>query len=247
MQQIPENVENKGTHGGKRKGAGRPKKEENNQKNQVQNQVQNQEVKVIYKNNKAKYWTVVVYNENLKEDWTDELEKIGLPMSYCVHNKTKVNGEDRKTHTHIIVAFPNTTTYNHAFKMFERLNADGKSAFNKLEEVYSIQNAYNYLIHDTDDCRRKEKEPYDASERKDINNFDIGAYIQLSTEEQEEIIDSLADIIIAEGFTNFIDFYDYVSKMDNKEYKRLVRKNSGFFERLTKGNYQKFSIKNDCY
>ena len=63
----------------------------------------------------------------------------------------------------------------------------GKKAINKCEAVVGIRNVYDYLIHDTEDCRKKGKEQYDPSERITGNNFDIGAYEQLGTAEKNEM------------------------------------------------------------
>ena len=93
--------------------------------------------------------------------------------------------EHRKDHVHLIVAFPNTTTYKHALNVMDLLSAEGKKAINKCEAVVGIRNVYDYLIHDTEDCRKKGKEQYDPSERITGNNFDIGAYEQLGTVEKE--------------------------------------------------------------
>lgn len=191
---------------------------------------------------KSKYWTIILYPENLVENWKDKLSEIGLPMCYCLHNKTKVGDEDRKEHIHLIVACPNTTTYNHIMNMFKCLNkSEEQKAFNTIQIVYSMENTYNYLIHDTDDCKKKGKELYDKKDRICVNNFDIGAYVQKSLDEQEEQINEIADIVITEGFTNFIDLYMYVKTNFEKDYLIVLRKNSGFFERLTKGNYQKIT------
>ena len=67
------------------------------------------------------------------------------------------------------------------------LSAEGKKAINKCEAVVGIRNVYDYLIHDTEDCRKKGKEQYDPSERITGNNFDIGAYEQLGTAEKNEM------------------------------------------------------------
>ena len=95
--------------------------------------------------------------------------------------------EHRKDHVHLIVAFPNTTTYKHALNVMDLLSAEGKKAINKCEAVVGIRNVYDYLIHDTEDCRKKGKEQYDPSERITGNNFDIGAYEQLGTAEKNEM------------------------------------------------------------
>ena len=90
MKKETETLENQGkkdNRGGARKGAGRPKKTEENQNNQKNNQKteenQTQKVVVEYVSNySAKYWGAVLYPENLREDWEEELVKIGLPFAY---------------------------------------------------------------------------------------------------------------------------------------------------------------------
>ena len=96
---------------------------------------------------------------------------------------------------HLIVAFPNTTTYKHALNVMDLLSAEGKKAINKCEAVVGIRNVYDYLIHDTEDCRKKGKEQYDPSERITGNNFDIGAYEQLGTAEKNEMFLEMGEAI----------------------------------------------------
>lgn len=192
------------------------------------------------KNVKSRYWTIILYPENLIDNWKDKLYEIGLPMCYCLHNKTKVGDEDRKEHIHLIVACPNTTTYNHIMNMFKCLNkSDKEKAFNTVQIVYSMENTYNYLIHDTDDCRKKGKEPYDKKDRICINNFDIGAYVQKSIKEEKEQIKEICNIIASNKFTNFFDLHMYVLTNYDDDYFDVLIKHSGYFERLTKGIYQK--------
>ena len=74
-----------------------------------------------------------------------------------------------------------------ATNVMDLLSAEGKKAINKCEAVVGIRNVYDYLIHDTEDCRKKGKEQYDPSERITGNNFDIGAYEQLGTAEKNEM------------------------------------------------------------
>ena len=130
---------------------------------------------------KARFWTGVLYPENMREDWKEVIgDTLQYPYAYCQHSQDKDSkSEHRKDHVHLIVAFPNTTTYKHALNVMDLLSAEGKKAINKCEAVVGIRNVYDYLIHDTEDCRKKGKEQYDPSERITGNNFDIGAYEQL--------------------------------------------------------------------
>lgn len=190
----------------------------------------------------ARFWTAVLYPENMLEDWeTDIGDIVQLPYAYCVHDTdTDTQSEHRKEHVHIILAFPNTTTFNHAKSVFDLLSAHGKVALNTIQRCINIRASYNYLIHDTETCRKKCKYQYDSSLRITGNNFDIGAYEQLDLNIKNEMLKELCDMIIREGFINFGDFYMHVvTNLEDFNYFDLLKTYSGLLERLTKSNYQK--------
>ena len=171
-----------------------------------------------------------------------------MPYAYCCHTKDlDSKSEHRKDHVHIILAFPNTTTYKHAMNVFNKLSAEGKRALNTCEAVIGIRNVYDYLIHDTENCRKKGKELYPAEARIIGNNFDIGSYEQLSSAEKNEMFIQLGEAIREHGFSNYMDFYEYV--IDNCEdinYLEVMRTYSSHFERLTRGNYQRWEQSQRC-
>lgn len=192
---------------------------------------------------KARFWTAVLYQENMRENWQEEIgDKLQTPYAYCCHTQDKDSkSEHRKDHVHIVLAFQNTTTYKHAMNVFDLLSADGKKALNKCEAVIGIRNVYDYLIHDTEDCRKKGKELYPAEARITGNNFDIGAYEQLSAAEKNEMFLQMGEAIRDNGFTNYMDFYEFVvDTYEDINYVEVMRAYSSHFERLTKGNYQRW-------
>lgn len=189
---------------------------------------------------KSRYWVAVVYNENMLEDWQDRIDDIiELPFAYCVHDKDTLSDsvEGRKVHTHIMVANNGPTTYKRMMALFEKLSAPGKSCVNTCKDVFSVRRMYNYLIHDTDSCRNAGKYLYDVSERICGNNFDIGEYEQLSAQEKDNMILEMSQIIVDNGFSNFMHFYKFILSNYDTSYLSLIRTNSGFFDRLIKGNY----------
>lgn len=192
---------------------------------------------------KNRQWTAVLYNENMRPDWKEEISTaLQLPYAYCVHDKglELEKGERRKVHTHVILVFPAPTTYKHAVEVFSNLNAAGNRAFNTIEPVYSARHMYDYLIHDTEDCRKKCKYAFDPAERITGNNYDIGAYEQVSQADKNEMFDKLTDMILAYEITNYADFI-VRSRIDYGEEQELVRDVirawSGYFDRLIKGVY----------
>ncbi len=193
---------------------------------------------------KAKYWQAVMYPENMIDDWQDHIEElIQKPVAYCIHDTdvTRKEGENRKIHVHIIIAYGNNTTQKAALRLFKKLEKEGSCAIpnNHIEVCNDIRKCYDYLIHDTPDCKRKKKHLYDPKERKCLNGFDIGQYEQISEKDKNDMAMELCNLIIDQMFTNFSDFYMYVISNYDIKYFEVIKGYSGLFERITKGNYQK--------
>ncbi len=188
---------------------------------------------------KARYWTAVGYVENMREDWQDEIGRLlQYPFVYCIHDKDKQgDGDDRKTHVHIVVAYGNTTTYKSALALFRKLNKEGCEAFNTCEPVANIRYMYDYLIHDTEDSKKKGKYLYDSTERITGNNFDIGSFEQLSIADKERMAEEIEDMIIERNITNYKELYLFVRNNFDSEYKKILRTYSSHFERLCRGNF----------
>lgn len=183
---------------------------------------------------KSKYWWGVLYEENMQEDWEVQIGDIlhGLPYCYCKHTPdTDSQSEYRKDHIHLIIAFSNTTTYNHAFKLFSGLNAPGKVACNKIESCISIRHSFDYLIHDTEGCREKGKYQYPAASRVTGNHFDIDLFAPLS---KKYILRELQTLIVSEHITNFDDFVKLVEEKygDNHDYFVVLLSSSGYLKKI---------------
>lgn len=188
--------------------------------------------------NKSRYWQVVLWNENLIKDWEEKIgEILQLPYAYCVHDKDKESdGSPRKLHTHLIVVHPNTTTYKHALNIFKLL---GTEACNTCQAVLNIRFAYDYLIHDTEDCKKKKKFLYEPSERAIGNNFDIGIYEQIGAKEKLDMAKEIADFIIGNNIENIADLYILLTSNFEPKYLEIFSSKNAMFERLCRGLYLK--------
>lgn len=180
------------------------------------------------------------------DDWEDKISNLlQVPYVYCIHDKDLCSdGSIRKTHVHIMIAWANTTTYKSALTCFKRLEKEGCIAIpnDKIEVVQNVRFMFNYLVHDTDDCKKKNKHLYSAAERVCGNGFDIGCFEQLSIIDNERILDDLEQILISKPYMNYGSFYRDI-KADpglTKEYSIIARKNHGFLEALCRGFYLEF-------
>ena len=192
---------------------------------------------------KNRQWSAILYNENMKPDWKDQIENlVQLPFAYCVHDKglQLEDGDHRKVHTHLILVWPAPTTFKHACEVFNRLSAEGKRCFSTIEPVYNARRIYDYLIHDTEDCRKKGKYAFSPEERITGNLYDIGAYAQVSMTEKNEAFDKLTEMIFEYDIQNYADFIECsrIKFSDEWELMReVIRGYSGYFDRLVKGVY----------
>lgn len=204
-----------------------------------------EEIKVNTKA-KARYWSAVVWLENLRPDWEDVIDDIlEFPFAYCVHTMDKDStSEHRKDHAHIMIAFNNTTTYNNAFNIFMKLSAEGSKCLSGLQETRNVRKQYEYLIHNTEKAKKQGKYQYPASARITGNNFDIGFFEQLSIADEEAILDEIEDIIINDNISNFLHLVKAVKSI-SPTHKRILRKNSNYFNQMIRGCfYEKLEKEN---
>lgn len=190
---------------------------------------------------KARYWCAVLYPENMIDDWEIKIgDLITFPYCYCIHNQdVDTEGEIRKTHVHIMIAYTNTVAQGPVMKLLEKLNAPGKNAFNAIQQVNNIRHMYNYLIHDTETCKKRKKHLYEKKERVSGNNFDIGDYEQVSIADKRRMLKEICDVILKKELTNLADVYIYVDENYDDAYFDVLATYSGMLARITKGVFLK--------
>ena len=188
---------------------------------------------------KARYWVGVGWIPNMKPDWEERASEIVQhPFCYVIHDKdVDSQGVPRTEHVHFMIACPNTTTYKNALSIFKQLELPGKIAFNTCFKVNNIRHMYEYLIHNTDDAKKKKKHLYDVSERITGNGFDIGNYEQISQADRDRMLDELEDIIFEKGFITYGSFFTFVKFHMTAEHRKLMRSYSSHLERLVRSNY----------
>lgn len=188
---------------------------------------------------KARHWVAIGWLENMRPDWQDVIGGLlQYPYCYVVHDKdVDSEGKPRNRHVHIMVSYGNTTTYKSALALFRQLNAPGREAFNTAFKVNNVRHMYEYLIHNTDDAKKKKKHRYDASERVCGNNFDIGLLEQISQADKDRIVNELEDLILDNYIRTYRQFLLYVKNNYDSEYRKVLRSYSGHFDRLIKGNW----------
>ena len=197
---------------------------------------------------KCKYWTCVFWEENLVDDWQEVISlKFQNPCCYCIHDVADPEEKEFKWHVHVIIAFPNTTTYNHALSVFKAI-CTNNNPINYCERVFNIRYMYDYIIHDTEDARKKHKHQYSVDDRVLVNNFDIHFFEQTSQVDKNLMLKQIKKIIIQNNVMNFVDLEITLNSLDldTSLVDEVLVGYHGYLAEYCKGNYLRYQFKKEC-
>lgn len=196
-------------------------------------------------------WEAILYPENMLPHWEYVIEDIlQIPFCYCIHDKDdhfdiKTGEVISKTHVHIFLVYPNTTTRRNIIKLCNKLSSPNHICCSTAEEVVNSQRAYDYLIHNTDKARKDGKYQYSPDKRISCNNFDIHFVAQEDEYEKNLKTMQLTEVILQNKITNYVDFLNYVINTYDETYFRLQSTKHSYFDTIIKGNYKKHKKENN--
>lgn len=175
------------------------------------------------KNVKKRYWAFVLYPESAPENWRELLQQTGLQCVISpLHDKDlDPDGNPKKAHHHIILAYSGPTTYNAVRSLTESLKQPIPQA---LEQVRGY---YRYLTHKDN----PEKAQYSEDDIETINGFNIADFVELTKSEVNAYKRKLQELIIQADIVEYCDFMDFL--LDNEMWTEydIGSNNTYFFEK----------------
>lgn len=172
------------------------------------------------RNVKKRNWAFVLYPESAPADWIEQLEKTGLQACISpLHDKdVNADGEPKKPHYHIILAYSGPTSFNVVNSLCGSLNCPIPQA---LEQ---IKGYYRYLTHKDN----PEKAQYSEDDIKTLNGFSLRDFVELSASEVGSIVFKLQQLIIEKDFTEYSDLMDELLKNGMSDEYDVARRNTVF-------------------
>lgn len=163
------------------------------------------------KNVKKKYWAFVLYLESAPENWKEILQLRGIPVCISPYHDKDVNpdGTPKKPHYHIILCFPNTTTYNNVKSITDSLNQPIPISLD------AVNGYYRYLTHKDN----PEKYQYSPEDIDTLNGFSIDDFVELTYTQVKTICIYLQQLIIDNNILEYSDLLDYL--LTNELYTEL--------------------------
>lgn len=189
---------------------------------------------------KARYFTFLIYPESSPQDWVEKLEAIGMPMAISpIHdndekdekakkqlelmiqdNRHNMTQEDKdkarkknkykKVHYHVVYVAKNAVTPSSVRKRIQR--ALGDKAVAMVQIVDNVQGMYLYLTHESEQAIKEKKYVYDKNDIKHLNNFDIDRYVVLDKEGKDEMLQVIRRMIIEQGLLTFNEMDKFVAE-----------------------------------
>lgn len=163
------------------------------------------------KNVKKKYWAFVLYLESAPSNWKEILQLRGIPVCISPYHDKDVNpdGTPKKPHYHIILCFPNTTTYNNVKSITDSLNQPIPISLD------AVNGYYRYLTHKDN----PEKYQYSPEDIETLNGFSIDDFVELTYTQVKTICIYLHQLIIDNNILEYSDLLDYL--LTNELYTEL--------------------------
>lgn len=151
---------------------------------------------------KKRYWAFVLYPESAPADWLDILQASGLPCAVSpLHDKDlNADGEPKKAHHHIILAYSGPTTFNSVNSFVSSLNCPIPIP------LESVRGMYRYFTH----MDNPEKYQYSDVDIRCINGFSVADFVELTKSEVHNIIIAVEKLIVEKNFFEYCDVSDFL-------------------------------------
>ena len=149
-------------------------------------------------NSNGKNWAFILYPDSAPDNWLKILKQSFLPICISpLHDKDVFDdGTVKKAHYHIILEYPNTTTYNNILSFVKMVNGSNPI------KLLSLNGYYQYLDHDEEEDKVK----YNRSDEIQLNEFKLDLNDDTKTEYSISIIRYIQD-------NNIYEFADLMDKL----------------------------------
>lgn len=179
------------------------------------------------KGKKARHWTLLVYPDSCPKNWKEILQQTGCEIAISPLHDKDINDEMsdtlKKPHYHVIISYPNTTTYNNVKQLTKELNTTIP------KDLKSVKGMYRYFTH----MDNPDKYQYDSKEIQLINGFDDNCVTELTYAQKKEIQRQIIKYIQEKNIKYYLDLINQLAE-DNLEWCNVALDNTLLFTAIIK-------------
>lgn len=193
---------------------------------------------------KARYWVIIIFENNWKEvpNWREIL--IDTHLRFCVsplhdhdiwseldvqkhpdraeYIKQHI-GEPKNPHYHVMIHGDDNMTFKTVKEIVAPLGCSMP------QPVYAPDGMYSYFTHENN----PEKAQYNVNDMMHYNGSDPSDYImEISKWKKSKMIDELDEIFVERGAVKYYEMLRIARSMDNPNYLWLVQNNTYHFNQI---------------
>ena len=150
---------------------------------------------------RTRNWTVVVYPESAPENWRDLLDELHMPwIESPLHNMdSDANGELKKEHWHVMLAFEGKKSFAQVKEITDMLNAPIP------QKTASARALVRYMAH----LDNPDKVQYSSADIIGHGGADVADYLRPTSSARYVLIREMVAYIQQENIGEFIDLATY--------------------------------------
>lgn len=178
---------------------------------------------------RTRNWSTIIYPKQTEDEestcpdnWSDILAELGLKCAVSpLHDKDLTSdGEKKKPHRHVLIAFEGVKTRQQAKEIFDRIGGVGA------EPVNSLYGMTRYLTH----MDNPEKAQYSSVDVLTYGGFEYKRYASSKEDEEKQILGQMGEIMQIVNDNMIYNFSDLAEVLmtERPELFTCMRKNSYF-------------------
>lgn len=173
---------------------------------------------------RTRVWSAVLYPESVPDGWRDYLDYLHLEWVESPLHQYDVNadGELKKPHWHILLAFDGPKSYEQVRDMLSPLNGPVP------QKCHAVRGAVRYMAH----LDNPEKFQYPVSEIIAHGGFDLANALSPTAGQRYDLIGEMADFVKDQCITEFQDLFDYALHNRHDDWFPLLCDNSAYVLQL---------------
>lgn len=150
---------------------------------------------------RTRNWNVIVYPDSAPADWREVLEDLKIQWVESPLHDMDCNpdGEIKKAHWHILLAFEGNKSFEQVKEITDKLNAPIPV------KCISMKGAIRYMAH----MDNPEKYQYSPNLIISHGGFDLESALKPTSSQRLQVISEIMDYIDQEDITEYVDLLQY--------------------------------------
>lgn len=182
---------------------------------------------------KGAHWTFLVYPDSAPKNWIDILTETGCEIAISPLHEFDIDNEEsgelKKPHWHIILSYPNSTTYNTIKAITDKTNSPIPKLLN------SVKGMLRYFTH----MDHPHKHQYKKEDIQLLNGFEMDKYVPLTLSQKYKIKKDIFQYIKDHKIKYYVELLECLM-FENEDWFNIALDNTLLFNSVIKSVQERY-------